>query len=214
MALRELRAAPAGSDHQLAWARFFAGHADRPEDFELLEALLEGGGEIDGLAVDADLRWRLLIALAAAGRADRDRIEAELERDRTASGHRHHAEALAARPTPEAKAEVWEYFEGGRDQPKDLLRAVFSGFARAGQLPLIAPYTERYFSALDRIWAERTIENASTLVREAFPELSVDEATLARADAWLAEPGHAPALRRLVSEARDDLARALRARAA
>jgi aminopeptidase N len=41
----------------------------------------------------------------------------------------------------------------------------------------------------------------------------VDPDTLARADAWLAQPGHAPALRRLVLEQRDDLARALNARA-
>jgi aminopeptidase N len=214
MALRELRAARAGSDHQLAWARFFGTHAHRPEDLALLEGLLEGSAEIPGLAVDADLRWRFLVTLAGAGRADQARIDAELDRDRTASGHRHHAECLAARPLPEAKAEVWEYVVGGRDWPKDLLRAVLSGFARADQVPLIAPYAEPYFAALDRIWAERTIENASTVVRGAFPGLCVDEATLAMADAWLDQPGHAPALRRLVSEQRDDLARALRAHAA
>jgi aminopeptidase N len=70
-----------------------------------------------------------------------------------------------------------------------------------------------YFEALDRIWAKRTIENAATIVVDGFPRLLVDEDTLARADAWLAGE-HAPALRRLVLEGRDDLARALRARAA
>ncbi|MGH6654859.1 MAG: hypothetical protein ACRDVE_06600, partial [Actinocrinis sp.] len=41
----------------------------------------------------------------------------------------------------------------------------------------------------------------------------VEPGTLERANAWLAQDGHAPALRRLVTEARDDLARALNARA-
>ena len=214
MAERELRAAAPGSDHQLAWARFFAASAARPGDFALFQGLLDGSAQIPGLAVDADLRWRFLLALAGAGRVERAGLDAELERDRTASGRRHYEQCLAARPLPEAKAAVWAYVEGAADQPKDLLRAVLTGFARADQLPLIAPYAERYFAALDRIWAERTIENAATLAREAFPALCVDERTLALADAWLSAPGHAPALQRLVAEARDDLARALRARAA
>ena len=48
---------------------------------------------------------------------------------------------------------------------------------------------------------------------QGFPRLLVSEDTLALADAWLAAE-HAPALRRLVLEGRDDLARSLRARAA
>jgi aminopeptidase N len=214
MAERELRAAPAGSDHQLAWVRFLAARACRPEDFALLAGLVDGSAQLPGLTVDDDLRWRFLLALAGAGLADQARLDAELELDRTASGHRHHIECLAARPLAEAKAQAWQYFEGERDWAKDLLRAVLAGFARADQLPLVAPYAEPYFAALDRIWAERSLENATTLVKSGFPGLCVDEPTLALADAWLAGPGHAPALRRLVSESRDDLARALRARAA
>jgi aminopeptidase N len=98
------------------------------------------------------------------------------------------------------------------DHPNDLLRALLNGFNRAGQTELLTAYAEPYFESLDRIWADRTIENASAIVSGAFPELLVNEHTLTLADSWLAGE-HAPALRRLVSEARDDLARALRARA-
>jgi aminopeptidase N len=213
MARRELRAAERGSDKQLAWARFYAKAAHRPEDLVHLAALLDGTTELDGLTVDADLRWEFLLGLASAGRADKARIDAELDRDKTASGHRNHAGCLAARPLPEAKAEVWRAVMAPSDQPNDLLRALLDGFNRAGQTQLLAEYAEPYFASLDRIWADRTIENASVVVSGAFPELLVDPHTLALADAWLAEE-HAPALRRLVSEARDDLARALRARSA
>jgi aminopeptidase N len=213
MAERELRAAPAGSDKQLAWARFYADAGCRPADHAFVEGLLDGAVALPGLTVDADLRWEFLLGLASAGAAGQDRIDAELKRDRTASGHRNHASCLAARPLPQAKAEAWRrtVTEPG-DQPKDLIYALLTGFARAGQQELTAGYAEEYFPALDRIWAERTIENASAIVRLAFPHLRVDERTLAGADAWLAGQ-HAPALRRLVLEQRDDLARALRARA-
>ena len=213
MAERELRAAPPGSDKQLAWARFFANAGCRPRDHAFLTGLLDGTVTLEGLTVDADLRWEFLLGLAGAGAADQERIDAELERDRTASGHRNHAGALAARPLPEAKAEAWRrtVTEPG-DQPKDLIHALLTGLATAGQQELLTGYVEPYFAALDRIWAERTIENASAIVSLAFPGLLVDERTLAAADAWLAGQ-HAPALRRLVLEERDDLARALRARA-
>ncbi|HEX4787596.1 MAG TPA: aminopeptidase N [Actinospica sp.] len=211
---RELRAAPAGSDHQLAWARFFATAAVRPQDHELLTALLDGSGTLPGLTVDTDLRWAFLLELAAAGLADRARLDAELAADETASGRRKHAACLAARPLAEAKAEVWRTVTAARDQPNDLLSALLGGFHRADQLELLATYAEPYFAALDEIWAQRTIENATTFVTDAFPAYLVDERTLALADGWLAGPEHAPALRRLVSEGRDDLARALRARAA
>jgi aminopeptidase N len=211
MAKRELRAAAPASDKQLAWARFYAKAAHRPVDLDHLAALLDGTAELEGLTVDADLRWDLLLGLASAGAADQARIDAELSRDQTASGHRNHAGCLAARPLPRAKSEVWHTIMAPGDQPKDLLRALLNGFNQPGQAELLTQYAEPYFESLDQIWHERTIENASTIVSGAFPELLVDEHTLTLADTWLAGR-HAPALRRLVSEARDDLARALRAR--
>ena len=213
MAERELRAAPAGSDHQLAWARFFATAAARPQDYALLAGLLDGTVVLDGLAVDTDLRWTFVLSLAAAGAADRARLDEELARDETASGRRQYAGCLAARPLALAKAEAWETVTASGDQPNLLLSEILEGFQRADQTALTAPYAEPYFAALDEIWAQRTIENASTIVEGAFPAYLVDERTLALADAWLAGE-HAPALRRLVLEGRDDLARALRARAA
>ncbi|NUP32031.1 MAG: hypothetical protein HOU01_09975, partial [Streptomycetaceae bacterium] len=46
-----------------------------------------------------------------------------------------------------------------------------------------------------------------------YPMADVSPELLRRTDAWLADDGHAPALRRLVLERRDDAARALKARA-
>ena len=44
------------------------------------------------------------------------------------------------------------------------------------------------------------------------PFRAVDKATVDAADAWLADPTHPPALRRLVSEGRAGIVRALAAR--
>ncbi|MBS2965846.1 aminopeptidase N [Actinocrinis puniceicyclus] len=215
MAGRELAAAAPGSDHQLAWARGFAAIARSDADHTLLEALLDGSVSIDGLVVDADLRWTFLHALARGGRARQDDLDAQLVRDATAAGRRKHAGCMAARPTRDAKDAAWKLAVQSGDQPTDLLREVLFGFAATGGRPqLLRPFVEPYFAALDEVWKSRSIENASRIAALAFPSHVVEEATLDRADRWLDEDGHAPALRRLVLEARDDLRRALRARGA
>ena len=212
-ALRELRAAAPGSDHQLVWARALAQHARSDAHYALLEGLLdESDNTLDGLTVDADLRWTFLRALARGGRVDQAGLDAELERDATAAGRRKHAGCLAARPTREAKAAAWTLAVESGDQPTDLLRELLTGLSATDDLDLLRRYVEPYFGALDKVWADRSIENATRIAVLGFPSRLVEQDTLTRTDAWLAEDGHAPALRRLVTEARDDLARALRAR--
>ncbi|NDZ99527.1 aminopeptidase N, partial [Streptomyces sp. SID10116] len=95
-ALRELRIAAPGSQHQLTWARFFASVASSAADLQLLQGFLDGNAKIDGLEVDQELRWAFLSPLAAHGAADEEALAAELARDDTASGKRHQVRCLAA----------------------------------------------------------------------------------------------------------------------
>ncbi|RST13658.1 aminopeptidase N [Streptomyces sp. WAC05374] len=213
-ALRELREAEPGSEHQLTWARFFAATAASEADFQLLEGLLEGTAKIDGLDVDQELRWTFLEPLAAHGRADEAAIGAELARDDTASGKRHQVRCLAARPSQAVKAQAWAQLVESDALSNALVEATIAGFVQPSQRELIAPYAPRYFAAIERVWAERSIQIGMDVVRGLFPSLQDDPATLEATDAWLAaHESAAPALRRLVLEARDDLARALRAQA-
>ncbi|WMX47073.1 aminopeptidase N [Streptomyces roseicoloratus] len=210
--LRELRLAVPGSEHQLTWARFVAAVASSDADLQLLEGLLDGSAAVDGLDVDQELRWAFLEPLAAHGRADEARIGAELSRDDTATGKRHQVRCLAARPSAAVKAQAWAQVVESDALSNALVEATIAGFAQPSQRELIAPYAEKYFAVIERIWAERSIQIGMDVVRGLFPALQDRPETLAATDAWLA--GHAdaaPALRRLVLEARDDLARALRA---
>ncbi|WP_370412815.1 aminopeptidase N [Streptomyces fradiae] len=210
--LRELRLAEPGSEHQLTWARFFAAVASSDADLQLLEGLLDGSAGIDGLDVDQELRWAFLEPLATHGRADEARIGAELTRDDTATGKRHQVRCLAARPSAAVKAQAWAQVVESDALSNALVEATIAGFVRPSQRELIAPYAEKYFAVIERIWAERSIQIGMDVVRGLFPGLQDRDETLASTDAWLADHADAaPALRRLVLEARDDLARALRA---
>ncbi|WP_354640411.1 aminopeptidase N [Kitasatospora camelliae] len=213
--LGELRAALPGSDHQLAWARFLAQTAASAEHLQLVRGLLEGTARIDGLEVDQELRWSLWLALASNGSATGEELAAELRRDNTASGRRQQTECLAALPTPGAKAAAWSSVVDSDELPNALVEAQIAGFNQAGQRELTAGYTKPYFEMLEDVWAQRSIEIAMRIVGGFFPRYQTSEATLALADAWLSgHPDAAPALRRLVLECRDDLARALRAQQA
>ncbi|MER8186306.1 aminopeptidase N [Kitasatospora sp. NPDC094015] len=211
-ALRELRAAAPGSDHQLAWARFLASAADGAEHQQLVAGLLDGSARIDGLVVDQELRWEFWLTLAATGRAGAEQIEGELRRDNTASGKQRAVKCLAALPTAGAKATAWSAVVDSDDLPNALVEAQIAGFAQPNQRELTAGYTAAYFELLETVWAQRSIEIAMRIVGGFFPRLQTEPATLEATDAWLAgHPDAAPALRRLVLECRDNLARALRA---
>ncbi|MEE1749711.1 aminopeptidase N [Streptomyces sp. JV184] len=212
--LAHLRAAEPGSDHQLAWARAFAATARTPQQTDLLQSLLDGKETVEGLAVDTELRWAFVERLAAAGLLEEDEIAAEYERDRTAAGERHAATARAARPTEEAKAEAWASVVESDTLPNSLQEAVISGFVQTDQRELLAPYAEKFFAAVKGVWDSRSHEMAQQVAIGLYPTLQVSQATLDATDAWLsaAEPG--AALRRLVSESRSGVERALKAQAA
>ncbi|MEW2566850.1 aminopeptidase N [Streptomyces sp. NPDC047070] len=213
-ALRELRSAGPGSQHQLTWARFFAAVASGEDDLRLLRELLDGTAKIDGLEVDQELRWAFLEPLAAHGLADESVLAAELARDDTASGKRHQVRCLAARPSAAVKAQAWAAVVESDSLSNALVEATIGGFAQASHRELTASYASKYFDVIERVWAERSIQIGMDVVRGLFPALQDSAGTLAAADAWLAARAEAaPALRRLVLEARDDLGRALRGQA-
>ncbi|MFD8415993.1 aminopeptidase N [Streptomyces sp. NPDC059650] len=213
-ALQELRRAEPGSEHQLTWARFFAAGAATEGDFQLLLGLLDGSARIDGLEVDQELRWDFLLPLAAHGAVDESVLASELARDDTASGKRHQVRCLAARPSTAVKDQAWAVVVESDALSNALVEATIAGMQQPSQRALLAPYTDRYFEVIERIWAERSIQIGMHVVRGLFPALQDSRATLDATDAWLSAHEDAPpALRRLVLEGRDDLARALRAQA-
>ncbi|MDA0635729.1 aminopeptidase N [Nonomuraea sp. MCN248] len=207
-----LAAAEPGSDHQLAFLQAFAPVATSPEDLALLRAILDGTGGPEGLTVDADLRWTLIAALVSGGELGEDHIAAELRRDPTATGERSAALCRATVPTPEAKAAAWERITGG-ELPNHIARTTINGFQDPNHPELLAPYREKYFAEVGRIYREWTFDQASTFAVGCFPALLIEEETVRAAHAYLEAEQPPQALRRLILEGADGVSRALRNRA-
>jgi aminopeptidase N len=210
-ALASLEAAPAGSDTQLQWSRTFASAARTEEHATVLRGLLDGSRALEGLVVDADARWAFLSALVAIGAAGDAEIDAEAERDATATGIRRAATARALRPTAESKEETWQRIFHDDTVPNSVHEALLLGFWHPAQRELTAGYVDRYFADIRPLWDRRPGEIAKNAVQYLFPPV-VEPRTIAAADAWLADAEQPGPLRRLVSEGRDGIARALRAR--
>ena len=83
---------------------------------------------------------------------------------------------------------------------------------RARHADLLAEYVDPYFDSLLTIWENPSFEVASKNVKMLYPTYIISQESLDKTDAWLNGVGKdAPVvLRRLVSEGRDSLARALR----
>ena len=213
--LRAMRAAPSGSDHQLAWAHAFLGAVTTPPEADIARTLL-GDDAPAGLAVDADLRWAVLQTLAALGRADENEIAAEADRDPSAAGQRAAATARALMPTAAAKQEAWRLATEDDTVPNAVQGAVIAGFSHPTQGELISPYLPTYFSTVAQVWRRRSSELAQNVVVGLFPTWTstISAQTVAAADTFLAGPDVPSALYRLISEGRADIVRAMAARAA
>ncbi|MEU8801373.1 aminopeptidase N [Spirillospora sp. NPDC048819] len=206
------REAAPGSDLQLAYTQAFAASAVSGDHLAFVQGLLDGSQVLDGLTVDTDLRWSLLRRLVVTGKAGEAEIDAEHGRDRTAAGERHAAGCRAAIPSADAKAAAWERIVSG-DLPNAVFRATLGGFVEPDQADLLVPYADRYFAEVGRIWKEWSSDMSQTFAEVAYPFLAIEQSTLDRTEAYLADEKPPPALARLLSEGRDGVARALRARA-
>ncbi|WOF21881.1 aminopeptidase N [Microbacterium betulae] len=202
-----------GGDAQLAWARTL-GAASAVDDAHAadLAAILDGSVAAPrGLALDPELRWSWLAALAATGHADEAMADAELARDATASGRTARIQVLASRPEPEVRAAAWDAAWDDTSLTNDHLSATIAGFRAGDRRDLVSRLDAEYFARIRAAWEARSIEIARRLVTGLFPAAE----SLEPVDAWLAANADAPgALRRLVVEQRDHLARDLRVRAA
>jgi aminopeptidase N len=149
----------------------------------------------------------------STGRADDVQIDAELKRDDTSAGRCHAVGLRAARPTGAAKAEAWRLIVESDELPNAEQNATIAGFVSYEQRELLEPYVDSYFAAIGDLYRTRSAEMAQQLIAGLYPFWKTDASTIARTDAYLEQEQPGAALRRMLVEGRDALARALRSQA-
>jgi aminopeptidase N len=208
------RAALPGSDAQLQAVTAAAAMTTTGDDTAYVAGLLDGSEVLDGLAVDTEVRWTLVTALAGAGAVGEPEIAAELARDATATGRERAARARASVPTTEAKEAAWQAAVVGDGLANATVEALALGFGRGGDVGALAGFVERYHAMLTGLERKGSHALVESIVRGFYPRALASAELLTATTAWLeAHPDVPPALRRLVVENRDPVARALRAQA-
>ena len=165
------RTAASGSDAQRMLVAAAARNATSSEQFDAIRGLFDGTQTLDGLDLDVDLKWGLLLSLVrggAATEADIDALEAD---DDTMTGHQNAAACRAARSGEWIKADVWDKVLSDTTIPNDTRWAMISGFwAQARSTPsAYASYVGEYFDALWGIWERFTFHTAEDLTTLLFP---------------------------------------------
>ncbi|MEO3744922.1 aminopeptidase N [Plantactinospora sp. B5E13] len=206
---RLLATASPGGSMQLTAVRELARWT---RDAARLAGWLTGTDVPDGLTVDADLRWTVLRRLAVLGAVGESEITAEQAVDPSATGAERAAECRAALPDPVTKERAWEVVMTDTTLSNRLVMAHATGFWQPEQTGLTASYVERYFAGIVEAARRRMPLVAERVAALAYPRYAVTPRTRELAAALLARPDLPSGLRRVVTDADDDLRRALLAR--
>lgn len=208
------RGAEAGSDNQLQFIKAFAQHARTGEQLDTLAGLHSAEQSLDGLDLNTDLKWEMLTGLVAGGRAGESEIAAAEQNDATATGALAAAQARAAVPTAEAKQRAWDQVVSG-ELSSTTQRNVLAGFARTNDPALLAGFAPQFFEGVEELWASRSHEMAESAAIGLFPTSQVSQQTVDAANTLIERAREKQAaLARTVAESRDEVVRALTARAA
>ena len=202
-----------GSDHQLQFAKSFANTAVTPAQFDRFKAILDGA--VNGLVIDAELRWAIFISGVKRGIFGPADIDREVEKDKTAHGKQYGAMAYAAIPNKDAKVKVFSSVT--TDDLSNTIHAYkCRGFNDPLHTEILADFVDQYFDVLLKVWETKGFEIAETTATLLFPSWVISQETVDKAQHWLDVTGKAAshALRRTVLEGRDAMTRALKAQAA
>ena len=112
----------------------------------------------------------------------------------------------------EAKQQAWETLIAG-DLTIAMFRAVLAGFADPDQSQLVEPYLEEYFEVVGDVWRYWSSAMAQDFVGGIYAVAPISDETVEVTDAFVKAADPPAALRRLLTEGRDDVLRALRCQA-
>ncbi len=157
------------------------GFAASAQADDQLGAWLAGKDLPEGLAIDAELRARILFALAARGLAREEDIDALPSLD-PVTGEVNRATCLAMRPDLAAKEAAWAAALSS-GEPARIAQACAAGIWVPGQEELMAGFRDRYFTEVLPALVTRAPRSKSRLSRLLFPATLISEAVIETAKA-------------------------------
>lgn len=198
-----LNSAPAGSDAQKTWFETFTGLAHTDEALQHADQLLAGELEINGLSVDQDKRWKLIVLMNRRLHGDYEKLlKEELKQDHTDRAQSYAIAARASRPTAAAKQKWLDSIQNRRGELKlSHLKTAARSLFPAEQLNLYRDFSEQLFGAVPQV-----SETDDTLYNKAyamlFPVVCDRDDIAPYSEALKQNPDLMPALGRILKNRR------------
>lgn len=198
------------SEIKLSWFNTFVNTAESQGSLNYLNEILNGEKNINGIKLDEDKRWQIVIQLASKGVIDEAFIDSELQKSLNDFTKRYALTAKAALPNYEKKLWAWKSILEDKGIDNYDMSALIDGFYVTGQDELLKPFAEIYGEAIEYAWKYRTADEALTITNGLYPSTIVEPYVLDIADKALSMdlPDEA---KRTIMERKADTERALKA---
>jgi aminopeptidase N len=148
-----LQQAPAKSEHQKIWYSAYINNVFSPEHLTRLQQLLTEELTINGLTLDQDKRWQLVIKLSRYQFGHYQQLLAqERQRDTSDTGIKRALTAEAIQPDAKAKAQWFDIVLNNPDNLKlSTLRAIMYNLFPIEQQVLAKPYEQKALQEIPRL---------------------------------------------------------------
>jgi len=215
MAREHLARSGNSEQEQIIWFGLLHETALLPDELDYLHALVTGTESIASLEIDQEKRWNIIAHLVALDHSEAEPLfSREKELDKSDLGQKKAFMVEASRPQSEVKETCWKAFTEQSSRSTDYLRYGMKGFHWRTQKELLAPYVERFFDALEKVYTDRDVHYSGAFGHALFPQWNQTPDMLHKIETFLNEKSDngskLPALlRKMLIEQADDLKRIL-----
>jgi aminopeptidase N len=157
---KQLQQAEAGSELQKIWYDSFISHAHTPVALDYLTSLLEPTARIEGITIDQDKRWNIIVALNRFQYGNySELLDAERNTDQSDQGQNMALAAEAVRPNATVKADWLDIIINTPERYKlATMRNVMAYLFPDEQLALLEPHADRILAAITALNSDATEE--------------------------------------------------------
>jgi aminopeptidase N len=154
----------------IIWFDLLLRCAEQPSDLALLEKILNQKTKIQGLTIDQEKRWNIIIQLIAfAYPRGHHYLEKEKRNDKSDLGLKKSFQADVAIPDAKGKKMHWYTFSQKQLFSTDYLRYGMEKFHWPHQKKMLMPFVNAYIKALPKIYLNRDIHFANAFGIYLFP---------------------------------------------
>lgn len=213
-------AATPGSDEQFQLVNAYLNYGADSDFEEHARGLLSGDLTLNGLSVDNNLRWSILVALADKDLLADGEVDRELAARDTTENREFAYQAKAQIPTARAKEWAWNAALTDDTLTNAQIEGVSSGFSSTDNPALYEDYISRFFDQVEWIWENKSFHMAEVLLVGTnrgyglYPGFASPAKLVEAGEEWLRLHSDADrALRRMVIENLETSKRNLRVQA-